>query len=139
MRHLAFLSFALIAIMLAGCSADADTALPDMQWHYRVIATFPESGDQAQRMQQAFQSSPGLEERDIAWFVVGPDHITSNLADDKVPSRASLEKLHTVDGFQTVLVGKDGKLKASQLGGLNIQSLLDSIDQMPMRKQEMQQ
>ncbi|AWN15408.1 DUF4174 domain-containing protein [Salinisphaera sp. LB1] len=58
---------------------------------------------------------------------------------DNVPDRSTLAKRHTVGGFQAVLLGKKGKLRASELGELNIQGLLDAIDRMPMQPQKMQQ
>ncbi|KEZ78759.1 DUF4174 domain-containing protein [Salinisphaera hydrothermalis] len=138
MRNLLF-AVALAATFAAtGCSSRSDTgAVPSLTGQYRVIAVFPTNAQRAVSLTNAFKSSPGLEQRDIAWFVLGPKKITSNI--DNVPDRATLEKLHTTDGFQAVLIGKDGTLKASQLGGLDIQALLDAIDQMPLRQQEMQQ
>lgn len=138
MRYLVTALLLAAAVLPAGCSADDNQpVLPGLQWHYRVIVSFTDSAERADTLVNAFKSSPGFAERDIAWFVVGPDTVVSNL--DDVPDRTTLERLHTVDGFQSVLVGKDGTLKASQLGGLDIQALLDDIDQMPMRQNEMNQ
>ena len=137
MRNLLFAAL-LAAAFMTGCSSKSDTgAVPSLTGQYRVIAVFATDAKRAVSLTNAFKSSPGLEQRDIAWFVLGPNKVTSNI--DIVPNRATLEKLHTTDGFQAVLIGKDGTLKASQLGGLDIQALLDAIDQMPMRQQEMQQ
>lgn len=136
MRDLLFAAL-LAAVFTTGCSHAGAGAVPSLTGQYRVIAVFAGNAKRASGLTDAFKSSPGLAERDIAWFVLGPHKITSNIK--AVPDRSTLEKLHTADGFQAVLIGKDGTLKASQLGGLDIQGLLDAIDQMPMRKQEMQQ
>ncbi|WP_348761294.1 DUF4174 domain-containing protein [uncultured Salinisphaera sp.] len=125
----------LALVLMSGCSADDGPALPELAGQYRVIASFTDSAERAESLANAFKSAPGFDERDIAWFVVSPDGIRSNLSD--VPPRERLEQIHTVEGFQTVLIGKDGTLKASQLGGLDIQALLEAIDAMPMRQAEM--
>ena len=136
MRNLLFAAL-LAATFTTACSHADAGAVPSLTGRYRVIAVFVGNARRASSLTNAFKSSPGLDERDIAWFVLGPHQITSNI--DNVPDRSTLDKLHTVDGFQAVLIGKDGTLKASQLGGLDIQGLLDAIDQMPMRQHEMQQ
>jgi len=123
------------AFLMAGCSAEATSALPDLQGRYRVVAVFAPDSAQAQRGENALKSTPGLKERDIAWFVVGPNEVVSNIQDK--PSREDLEKIHDVDAFEVVLVGKDGSVKATQLGGMNLQEIFDTIDNMPMRQQEM--
>lgn len=134
MHNLLFAAL-LAVIFIAGCGHADDGAVSSLEGQYRVIAVFATSGKRAGNLTNAFKSSPGLADRDIAWVVLGPDKVTSNI--DDVPDRTTLEKLHTVDGFQAVLVGKDGKLKASQLGSLNIQGLIDAIN--PRPKQQMQQ
>ncbi|MES1953682.1 DUF4174 domain-containing protein [Salinisphaera hydrothermalis] len=138
MRNLLFAAVLAATFAAAGCSSPSDSgAVPSLSGRYRVIAVFAINAKRAVGLTNAFKSSPGLEQRDIAWFVLGPNKITSNIKN--VPDRTTLEKLHTTKGFQAVLIGKDGKLKASQLGGLDIQALLDAIDQMPLQQQEMQQ
>lgn len=136
MRRL-LLAVLLAAIFTAGCSQSDGGAVPSLKGQYRVIAVFAPGGERARDLTNAFKSSPGLDNHDIAWFVLGPDRVTSNI--DSVPDRATLEKLHTVDGFQAVLIGKDGKLKASQLGGLNIQGLIEAIHPRPTQQLQQQQ
>lgn len=135
MRRL-LLTLILAAVFLGGCSSD-DTALPDLKGSYRVIAIFSPSADRAQSSVNAMKSTPGVKDRSIAWFVVGPDTIVSNI-DDK-PDRKQLEELHNVDAFEAVLVGKNGKVEATQLGGLNLQEIFDAIDGTPLQQQAKQQ
>lgn len=126
MRKLSlFLLFALSAMMLAGCQSQDKGILPSLTGEYHVITVFAPNEDKAGKLTNAFKSSPGLDEHDIAWIVIGPERITSNL--DEPPSRKRLEKLHSVDGFQALVIGKDGSLVATQLGNLDIQALVDSI------------
>jgi hypothetical protein len=121
-------------LALGGCSQSDNAALPKLKGQYRVIAAFTDSTQRAGAFVNAFKSAPDLAHRDIVWFVVGPDRITSS--SDFTPDRKRLESLHTVDGFQAVLIDKNGQLRASQLGGLNIQGLLDAIDQLPKQWQK---
>lgn len=120
-----------------GCRRADAGAVPSLAGQYRMITVFAARAKRALCLTNTLKSSPGLAERDIAWFVLGPDKIASNI--DDVPDRSTLEKRHTVDGFQAVRIGKDGTLRASQPGRLNSRGLLDAIDQMPMRQRAMQQ
>lgn len=126
----------LIAVFLTACSSE-HSALPNLKGQYRVVAIFSDDADRAQRSVNAMKSTPGAEDRSIAWFVVGPDDIISNIDDQ--PSREKLEKLHNIDSFEVVLVAKNGKIQATQLGGLNLQEIFDAIDGVPLQKQAKQQ
>lgn len=131
--HRLLFAFVLIAALMVGCSSSNDGAVPSLKGKKRVIAVFAPNAKRAQGLTNAFKSSPGFKERDIAWFVLGPHKIATNMSN--TPDRSRLEKLHTVAGFQAVLIGKDGKLIASQLGGLNIQGLVDAISPKPSQLQ----
>lgn len=136
MRNLLLASL-LAATSLSGCSSDA-AALPALQGSYRVIAVFAHNAKRASSSVDTLKSSAGgIKDRDVAWFVIGPRDVASNIKDK--PSRAQLEKLHDIDAFEVVLLGKDGRIKATQLGGLDLQALFNAIDQMPMRQTERQQ
>lgn len=135
MRHL-LLMLLLASAALTGCSSDS-TALPALQGQYRVIAIFSDDADRAQSSVNAMKSTPGAEDRSIAWFVVGPQDIVSNI--DQKPSREQLAKLHNVDSFEVVLVGKNGEVQATQLGGLNLQEIFNTIDGVPLEQQAKQQ
>lgn len=126
----------LIAVVLTGCSSD-HSVLPELQGQYRVVAIFSDDADRAQSSVNAMKSTPGTEDRSIAWFVVGPDNIVSNI--DHEPSRETLEKLHNIDSFEVVLVAKNGKIQATQLGGLNLQEIFDTINGVPVQQQAKQQ
>lgn len=129
MRYL-LIACLLASALLVGCSSD-DGPLPELQGKYRVIAIFSDNADQAQRSVNALKSTPGIEDRDIAWFVAGPDSVVSNI--DNKPSRDALEKIHDIDAFEVVLLDKSGQVKATQLGGLNLQEMFDAIDEKPMQ------
>lgn len=124
---------------MAGCEhADRDpVALPAFKGHHRVIVVVTPKAKRAAGARNALASSPGLKQWDIVWFVVGPNRVASS--GHVQVARKRLAQLHTVHAFQAVLIGKNGKLLASQLGGLDIQGLLDAIHQLPTRQQERQQ
>lgn len=116
-------------------AADAAT-LASLQWDYRVIAVFAPTAAAGLSAADTLTESAGIDERDIAWFVVTPDTIESNHAPGV--ERASLVPVHAGDGFEAVLLGKDGGVKSRQREQLDVNAFFDAIDQMPMRQQEMQ-
>ncbi|MBO6813502.1 MAG: DUF4174 domain-containing protein [Rhizobiaceae bacterium] len=70
---------------------------------------------------------PALEERDVAVLV------------DTEKTPASTLRLEFLPGeFMVVLVGKDGEVKLKSTEPVSIDELVETIDRMPMRQQEMQ-
>ncbi|WP_353221683.1 DUF4174 domain-containing protein [Salinisphaera sp. C84B14] len=122
---------------LIGAGSAAAATLDDLQWDYRVVAVFTPTDTAGRETADELSNTVGIAERDIAWFVVSPDALHSNLS--KPVERASITALHDGGGFQAVLVGKDGGVKARQSESLDIHAFFDEIDSMPMRQQEMQQ
>lgn len=123
------------ALMGAGASAAAAT-LSDLQWDYRVIAVFAPTDTDAADARDTLERSDGIADRDIAWFVVSPGGTASNL--DRRIDRNALIAMHDNDGFEAVLVGKDGGVKSRQTEEFDLQAFFGEIDQMPMRQNEMQ-
>ncbi|MES1950635.1 hypothetical protein S4A8_07250 [Salinisphaera sp. S4-8] len=134
MRRLLLAS--LFSTLIVAGSAGAAT-LDDLRWDYRVIAVFTPTDTAGQATADELSNTVGIAERDIAWFVVSPDALHSNLS--QPIERASITGLHQTGGFEAVLVGKDGGVKARQGESLDIHAFFDAIDSMPMRQQEMQQ
>ncbi|GAB3672634.1 DUF4174 domain-containing protein [Salinisphaera aquimarina] len=132
-----FLRWSLFAALTcAAGSADAAT-LHDLQGRYRVIVVFaPAETVAADAAATLKRAADGIDDRDIAWFVVGPGALQSNI--DTPLDRDALETLHQTDGFETVLVGKDGGVKSRQTETLDVNTLFADIDQMPMRRREME-
>lgn len=131
-----FLLASLFSTLIGAGSAGAAT-LDDLQWDYRVIAVFTPTDTAGEQAAGELSNTVGIAERDIAWFVASPDAVHSNLS--QPIERSSITALHDSGGFQTVLVGKDGGVKARQSESLDIKAFFDEIDSMPMRQQEMQQ
>ena len=122
---------------LIGAGSAAAATLDDLQWDYRVVAVFTPTDTAGREAADELSNTVGIAERDIAWFVLSPDDLHSNLS--QPIERASIAGLHEADGFEAVLVGKDGGVKARQSESLDINAFFNEIDSMPMRQQEMQQ
>jgi hypothetical protein len=128
------LSFFLVATLGAQNMKD----LSDLQWRNRIVLV-KATGDGSRAMESLKKYRQGIEDRDIAWFVVTEAGIDSNLAP------LSPEMAESVRGvFETqpgepgnvILIGKDGGVK-DRSDHLALDRLFAKIDRMPMRKQEM--
>lgn len=129
------LATSLLAAAVGTASAAGSADLNTLQWHYRIIAVFVTDTQAAQQAEDRLAAASGIDDRDIAWFVVTPDAVQTNL--DIAISHASLATLHEADGFEAVLVGKDGTVKRRQTDTLDLPAFFDAIDAMPMRQREM--
>ena len=122
---------------LAGTGTAGAATLDSLQWDYRVIAVFTATASAGQGAADTLERTAGIAERDIAWFVITPDGTQSNLSTSI--DRASLTALHEADGFEAVLVGKDGGVKSRQTDELDVDAFFGEIDTMPMRQREMRE
>lgn len=134
MRNALFI--ALFAALGVGTPAAAAT-LDDLRWDYRVIVVFTPTDTRGQEIRDDLASEDGVRIRDIAWFVVTPERTHSNL--DMAMDRQPLLDLHEAMGFEAVLIGKDGLVKARQSESLDVSALFERIDQMPMRRNEIRE
>lgn len=131
------LLFASALCVLTGIGAAGAATLESLQWDYRVIVVFAPTNDAGRDAVARLKRTPGIEERDIGWFVVTPAATRSNLSTPI--ARTTLTAIRATDGFESVLVGKDGGVKSRQSDRLDIDAFFDAIDRMPMRQQEIQQ
>lgn len=128
-------------LLFAGLFCCAFTAgaadLDVLRANYRVIAVFTPTDSAGIEAAETLTDENGIVNRDIAWFVLSPSQMHSNL--DTRVNRKTLARLHRADGFEAVLIGKDGGVKARQTEELDMSAFFDAIDRMPMRQQEIQQ
>lgn len=124
---------------LFACSAWATSisTLAQLQWHHRIILVQCDS-EQCQRdsVAQLQQAKLAVQERHIVWFVSTQAGIQAN---SSVPLGEQLHDAltsHELTRPQTILIGKDGDIKAID-SQLKLQQLFEQIDQMPMRQAEM--
>lgn len=122
---------------LVGTSAIASAAtLSDLQWSHRVVVVFAPTDTLAGEFRDTLQAATGVRSRDIAWFVLAPSGETFSNVETRI-SRRELLNLHENGGIEAVLIGKDGGLKARQTEDFDLDALFGEIDQMPMRRNEM--
>jgi hypothetical protein len=96
------------------------------KWHYRPLVIFAPSetdADYVQQMSILEKSKAELAERDIMV-----------LSDTSPTSKGQLRSQLNPQGFEVVLVGKDGGMKLRQQTPLSLETLLSTVDSMPMRK-----
>lgn len=135
MRNIAFACLCGTLGLAAAASANAATGLDALRWNHRVIVVFTPTHRGGADARDTLANTGGVDERDIAWFVVAPERIASN-SDIEIDG-PTLRPLHRTDGFEAVLIGKDGGVKARQTEALDLSALFERIDSMPMRRREM--
>jgi NADH dehydrogenase [ubiquinone] 1 alpha subcomplex assembly factor 1 len=112
--------------------------LEDLQWRNRVVLVFPgEDIDRQELAAQFERERAGIEDRDIRYFVFGPEVLSNGPTFD--PEYASqLRARFARPGRNTsvALIGKDGGLKY-EAEHLDLEAVFREIDAMPMRRQEM--
>ncbi|KQO71702.1 DUF4174 domain-containing protein [Methylobacterium sp. Leaf89] len=123
----------MIGAMLLGVTAAqaAENPLARERWTSRVLViSAPEPGDPRVAVQRAEleQARAGVKERDlVVREAVGDSPGARNL-------RAVLGL--PADGFRVVLVGKDGEAKRTATAPIPADALFETIDAMPMRREE---
>jgi hypothetical protein len=114
--------------------------LDDLRWKYRVILVSAHEPHMSNALANLNEFAAEIEERDIAWFVLGDDELHTNYKGKLIHTLRE----QIVDRYLTpvpsetsvLLVGKDGTLK-SRSSDLNLEATFGLIDQMPMRREEM--
>jgi hypothetical protein len=129
--------------MSTGAKADGDRpeSLEDLRWQYRVILVFAPEPQAARALSNLAEFSAGIEERDIAWFLLGEENsLHTNFDEALQPGfREQLMARYFMpvpNGTAVLLIGKDGTVK-SRSGDLDLEATFGLIDQMPMRRAEM--
>jgi hypothetical protein len=123
----------MIGAMLLGVTAAqaAENPLARERWTSRVLViSAPEPGDPRVAVQRAEleKARAGVKERDlVVREAVGDSRGARNL-------RAALGL--PADGFRVVLVGKDGEAKRTETAPISAAALFETIDAMPMRREE---
>jgi len=114
--------------------------LDDLRWKYRVILVSTHEPHTSNALANLHELAVEIEERDIAWFVLGDDELHTNYKGKLMPTLREqiVDRYFTPVPNETsvLLVGKDGTLK-SRSSDLNLEATFGLIDQMPMRREEM--
>lgn len=128
------LSSALAAAQTAGSPSLAQT-LRQSHWQKRVLLVGAPTANQTdfQRQKQLLaEAAPQLKERDFLVLELPYDHLPP--ADRQYWQK---ELGQSLTQFAVVLIGKDGGVKRSSAQPLPPADLFDTVDKMPMRRQEM--
>jgi hypothetical protein len=115
--------------------------LGELRWKYRVILVFASEAEASSAVSNLEALAPGIEERDIAWFVLDGAalHTNHTASLDETLRERILERYFTPAPGDTavLLIGKDGQVK-SRSTDLDLEATFGLIDLMPMRRREMQ-
>lgn len=131
----------LIALLLVSRPMNSHAnPLAEYQWKYRVIiASMPDGEAQPEAAAALQKHKRGVADRDLLVFDLSP--MRTRTAGMKRLSKLQTEELGEQYSIKDepvfVLIGKDGGVKARQIGSLDLEKFFALIDKMPMRKVEM--
>jgi hypothetical protein len=123
----------LIALSLA---AAAPSSIAAMRWEKRVLLVAASGGQDPSLQQQRRIISrwrDAAAERDLAVVEIAGDQVTG--ASETAATLRQRFRL-PADGFLALLIGKDGGTKLRQTHPISAAVLEETIDAMPMRRQE---
>ena len=141
MKYSAILLACMVTLNInAQASEEKPAGLEDLRWRYRVILIFAREPYLSNALSNLDDLKAEIEERDIAWFVLGDNTLHTNY-DGKLDDQLREELMDTYftpGPTETAerLIGKDGTLKSRSID-LDLEATFGLIDQMPMRREEM--
>ncbi len=113
-------------------------SIRDLQWKYRIfILSAPcKESDFAQQAKKELKAhGKEIAERDGYILEIYHNSVADDSLEDDTRTKLKLDPSKP----SLTLIGKDGGIKMKQTEKPNIQSLLDLIDTMPMRRAEMRE
>jgi hypothetical protein len=131
-------------IMTASININASdehpAGLDDLRWKNRVFLVYVQEPETSEALARLEELEAEIEDRDIAWFVLGGSRMHTNYPgtlEDGLQSQILSRYFTPAPGETTLLlIGKDGGLK-SRSTRLGFEEAFGLIDQMPMRVEEM--
>jgi hypothetical protein len=137
----AILAYLMTANVDGKAPDEALTDLEDLRWKHRVILVFARGAKASNAEANLRALAPEIDERDIAWFVLDGPELHSNYRGTLgAMLRERLEARYFTpvpSDTAVLLIGKDGGVKARS-ADLDLEATFGLIDQMPMRRREMQ-
>lgn len=115
-----------------GAAGAAENPLARYRWSARVLVISAPGADDARLAAQRAvlaQAGPGLKTRDLV--------VLEALGGTRAATALRTHLGLPGSAFRAVLVGKDGEIKRTETAPLAAQALFETIDAMPMRRDEM--
>ena len=135
-------ALAVLPLVPAGAVPARASGLDPYRWRNRVLILRVERFDQVALAQQKalLREDPrGLADRDMVAFAVTADAVVPIVGEAPAsPPSLRIVRARPERGFQAVLIGKDGGVKAQWNRPVPMATLFAAIDAMPMRQREMQ-
>lgn len=115
------------------------TNISQLRWANRIILVLSDQQYETELINQLHQAKVEIDERDVLWFVLNAEQLTTNYGGKVTKAFASeIREKYLVNSVKAVLIGKDGGVKDRQQAP-SLNSMLALIDTMPMRLSEMGQ
>jgi hypothetical protein len=113
-------------------------SLSHYDWKNRVLILFGDAGDQKmlQQVELLHKQTDGLADRDMVVLQVSGASVRTLYGSGSAVDAARLKREADIDGdgFQAILVGKDGGIKLRSDEVVSDVEMFDLIDRMPMRR-----
>ena len=132
-----FIVSAVLAISFPVLAQSKAISLSQFEWENRLVLIKTTDLNRVKDILLTYEQA--IDERHMLWFVLSDNDMYSNYQGTKTEALkkevAAVISEYSQDNM--ILIGKDGEVKSSN-NGLDIQSIFEQIDQMPMRQYEMQ-
>lgn len=132
-------------LLMVNCQVINDKLIEDYRWQNRLLLVFSPSINNVQFdaiYNDIQQNQPAADDRDLKIFYLikkGQSSVDGNNI-NKETAGAIREKYVVADDEVTIiLIGKDGGEKMRQRNDFSLNEIFNRIDQMPMRKAEMEE
>jgi hypothetical protein len=133
-----------ILLIIAAFTASAQNTMSldliKFKWKNRIILCYPKNHDAWAEQQKLIELQRiQIEDRDLIIIRLDKQQkdVPNKLRFTKA-QRLALIKAYRLTPGSSLLIGKDGKAKSKQSGKLRLRPLFELIDQMPMRRAEIQ-
>ena len=144
MNHFLLIRLATIVLLANSLVVVGDTgaleSLNQLRWKNRILLVRDEPNCDKNHAAKLTTQEVEIDDRDLIWFIFCDHNITTNytgLLSDNFASDINNTRFNQ-DNQSVILIGKDGGTKQST-NKLDLNSLFQLIDSMPMRQIEMRQ
>lgn len=136
---------AILAATIGGTTMaqSVERPLAELKWQKRVVGMLAEApGDPAlvEQERRLAAEAMGLAARDLVLIAASDGAVTIDGEPRDAPTEAALRRsLGAGDGFQVLLIGKDGGVKLRAEEPVAAHEIFALIDSMPMRQREIRE